>query len=142
MTSRHGARSTTRALVAAAICWSTLVIVTAGATGIAAAQDPSPATTDAPVTTSTLPESNEQFGRIIPSPNSGAEPQSPGDRGGWQQITLFLVICATIVAMAVAVWLRSRRLRAQRRAAGHDRVTQARLHGGDVRKPRPPGIVD
>lgn len=94
------------------------------------------------VTTSTLPESDGDLGEIIPEPNSGAEPTSPGDRGGWQQLALFVLVCVTIVGIGVFVWWRSRVARDRRRAEGHDRVAYARTHGGDVRKPRPPGIVD
>jgi len=93
-------------------------------------------------TTTTLPEDNSDLGRIIPLPNSGHKPIDAGDRGGWQQITLFFAICAVIIGIAAFVWLRSRRARAQRRAAGHDPVAMAKAHGGDVRAPRPPGISD
>lgn len=101
-----------------------------------------PVTTAAPIITTTLPEGNTDLGRIIPRPNSGAEPTSPGDRGGWQQLALFLFVCAVIVAMAVFVWWRSRIARRRREVEGHDRVRMAEAHGADARKPRPPGIVD
>ena len=103
-----------------------------------------PATSSAPsiVTTSTLPESNSEFGRIIPVPNSGAEPEDPGDRGGWQQLALFVLVCLVILAMGAWVWWRSRIRRDRRRAAGGDPVEVAKREGGDVRAPRPPGIVD
>ncbi len=117
---------------------------TAADLGVPSTQDPEPPTptTAAPVVTTTLPESDSQFGRIIPKPNSGVEPQSPGDRGGWEQTGLFFLICAVIAAMALFVWWRSRVARTRRLAAGHDPVAEARLHGADVRAPRPPGIVD
>jgi len=105
------------------------------------AQD-TPSTTEARVTTTTSPVDNSDLGRIVPRPNSGAEPQSPSDRGGWQQLTLFLLVCATIVGIAVFVWWRAGIARSKQRAAGYDRVTDARAHGGDVRAPRPPGIRD
>ena len=103
-----------------------------------------PETSSAPsiVTTSTLPESNSEFGRIIPVPNSGAEPEDPGDRGGWQQLALFVLVCGVILAMGAWVWWRSRIRRDRRRAAGGDPVEVAKREGGDVRAPRPPGIVD
>ncbi len=94
------------------------------------------------VTTSTLPESNAEFGRIIPVPNSGTEPEDPGDRGGWQQLALFVLVCGVILAMGAWVWWRSRIRRDRRRAAGGDPVEVAKREGGDVRAPRPPGIVD
>lgn len=85
------------------------------------------------VTTTTLPEDDSELGRIIPLPNSGREPTSPGDRGGWQQVTLFFAICAVIIGIGAYVWWRGRRNRAQLRARGVDRVEWARSHGGDVR---------
>jgi hypothetical protein len=94
------------------------------------------------VTTSTLPESNADLGRIIPAPNSGAEPEDPGDPGGWQQLALFVLVCVVILAMGAWVWWRSRIRRERRRAAGEDPVEVAKREGGDVRAPRPPGIVD
>lgn len=100
------------------------------------------APTTGPIITTTLPEGDSDLGRIIPRPNSGSEPTSPGDRGGWQQLALFLFVCGVIVAMAVFVWWRSRIARGRRDAEGHDPVQAARAHGADVRKPRPPGIVD
>jgi hypothetical protein len=103
---------------------------------------PSTAPTTAPIITTTLPLSNSDLGRIIPLPNSGAEPEDPGDRGGWQQVGLFVLVCVVILAMGAFVWWRSRVARARRSAEGLDPVTVARERGGDVRKPRPPGIVD
>ena len=103
---------------------------------------PGTAPTTAPIITTTLPLSNSDLGRIIPLPNSGAEPEDPGDRGGWQQVGLFVLVCVVILAMGAFVWWRSRVARARRSAEGLDPVTVARERGGDVRKPRPPGIVD
>lgn len=92
------------------------------------------------VTTTTLPEGEGDVGRIIPLPDSGRAPESPGDRGGWQQVTLFFVICLVILAMAVYVWRRSRCNRARLGSDGLDRVSRARHHGGDVRgEPHRPG---
>jgi hypothetical protein len=85
---------------------------------------------------------NSDFGRISPVPNSGAEPEDPGDRGGWQQLALFVLVCGVILAMGAWVWWRSRIRRDRRRAAGGDPVEVAKREGGDVRAPRPPGIVD
>ncbi|MCP4436354.1 MAG: hypothetical protein GY812_12790 [Actinomycetia bacterium] len=123
---------------AAAILAVGFVLVTFGSTASAHGNQ----SDDAPVTTSTLPESNADIGRIIPLPNSGQEPQDPGDPGGWQQVALFFLVCAVILAMAGWVIWRGRVNRARRREAGLDRVEVARRAGGDVRKPRPPGIVD
>lgn len=138
------------ALALALLGWSSAA-GPAGARPAVATQDPNttlaptattPPTTAAPIITTTLPESDADLGRIIPLPNSGVEPEEPGDRGGWQQLALFVMVCLVIVAMGVFVWWRSRIARDRRRAEGHDPVTMAREHGGDMRKPRPPGIVD
>jgi hypothetical protein len=123
------------------------VAVLAFATGAGAQDDPAgtvvatvaPAASSVPdepagITTSTLPEDDGEVGRIIPLPNSGREPSDPGDRGGWQQATLFFAICAVIGAIGVYVWWRSRRNRARLRGEGLDRVEWARSHGGDVRR--------
>jgi hypothetical protein len=132
-----------RGLVAAA---AAAVAVVAFATGAGAQDDPAGtvASTVAPassvadepvgITTSTLPEDDGEVGRIIPLPNSGREPSDPGDRGGWQQATLFFAICAVIVAIGAYLWWRSRRNRARLQAEGLDRVEWARSHGGDVRR--------
>lgn len=101
----------------------------------------SPTTSVTPETTSTLPTGGE-LGNIVPKPNSGREPETPGDPGGSQQVALFFALCFVIVAMACFMWWRSRVARTTRSAAGRDPVAVATEHGGDVRKPRPPGIVD
>ena len=53
---------------------------------------------DAPVEAQTGPSttleeiSDENLGRMIPRPNSGAEPESPSDRGGWLQLSVLGVM--------------------------------------------------
>lgn len=89
-------------------------------------------------TTTTLSEGDSDLGRIIPLPDSGREPDSAGDRGGWQQIALFFAICAVIVGIGVYIWWRGRRNRNALRAEGLDRTEWARTHGGDVRRPSEP----
>jgi hypothetical protein len=108
---------------------------------VAQVQPDSPTTSVVPETTSTLPTGGE-LGNIVPKPNSGREPETPGDPGGSQQVALFFVLCFVIAAMVGFMWWRSRVARARRAAEGRDPVRVATEHGGDVRKPRPPGIVD
>ena len=87
-------------------------------------------------TTSTLPVDNRQLGDMIPEPNTGMEPQSPGDPGGWLQVSLFFLICAAIVVIGLAVWWTSRRARQRRSEAGVDPVDLARARGAGVRGAR------
>jgi hypothetical protein len=42
-------------------------------------------------------------GRIIPDPREGCAPETPGDPGGWQQLTLLVVILAAFVVIALLV---------------------------------------
>lgn len=88
-------------------------------------------------TTTTLPRDNRDLGNSITKPNKGADPTSPGDPGGWLQVSLFYLICGSIVAMAGLVWFRSRRARQRREAAGLDPVTLARARGEGTRAPSP-----
>src|SRR5690606_32160726 len=76
-----GARSARRAAVVSLLVLLGLTFVA----GIAV----SPASAQPGATTTTLPVEHRNLGDIIPAPNSGREPTSPGDRGGWMQISLF-----------------------------------------------------
>ena len=60
-------------------------------------------------------------GEIIPEPNSGAEPQEAGDRGGSLQLGLLALIGVAITGMAVHVSRRSK-------VAGEQRIERARSH--------------
>ncbi len=88
---------------------------------------------DTAQTTSTLPTDRRQLGDMIPKPNTGMEPQSAGDPGGWLQVSLFFIICAAIVVIATAIWWSSRRARQRRDAAGRDPVSLARARGEGLR---------
>ena len=94
---------------------------------------------DAPVTTSTLPTDNRELGDIIPEPNQGAEPQDPGDPGGWLQVSLFFLVCGAILVIVGVVWLSSRRARRAQAAEGRDPVSLARSRGEGLRPPRSSG---
>ena len=86
-----------------------LLALTATA-GPARAQEPPPA--GATVTESTVapPDGGVQ---IIPRPNSGRQPETPFDRGGWAQLALLAGILA---GMGVIVALIVRESRRRRRA--------------------------
>lgn len=88
---------------------------------------------DTPQTTSTLPTDRRQLGDMIPKPNTGMEPQTAGDPGGWLQVSLFFIICAAIVIIATAIWWSSRRARERRTAAGRDPVSLAKARGEGLR---------
>jgi hypothetical protein len=64
---------------------------------------------DEPVTTTTA-----GGGDIIPRPNTGVEPEDPGDRGGALQSVLFVGIVGGIVLIGALVVRQSRRARAER----------------------------
>ena len=111
------------------------LVVCLGALRTLTVGDPSPAAAQPGVTTTTLPienpddEQNREFGEIIPKPDSGREPEHPGDRGGWQQITLFFLLIAAIALIALVVWWRSRVARQRRAALGLDPESLARARG-------------
>ena len=49
---------------------------------------------------------------ILPRPNSGTAPQTPGDPGGWQQLMLLVLIVAALVVIFLLVRRQMRRARA------------------------------
>ncbi len=51
------------------------------------------------------------LGRIIPRPNSGREPESPSDRGGWLQLSVLGVMSAGVTLIIVLVVRESRKAR-------------------------------
>lgn len=56
-------------------------------------------------------------GNIIPDPRDGCAPETPGDPGGWQQLTLLAVI---LMALAVIALLVRRQVRQAARLAELD----------------------
>lgn len=124
--SRHG-RHLFPALLAAAV----VATLAAGGSPAEAQESAQPG-----VTTTTLPTDNRQLGDIIPQPNTGREPQTAGEPGGWLQVSLFFLLIAAVVVIASAVWWTSRRARQRREAAGLDPISVARRRGEGVRQPR------
>ena len=59
-------------------------------------------------------EGESPVGEIIPKPDSGAEPEEPGDRGGSLQVILLGLIGVAITGMAVYIARQSRSARAER----------------------------
>lgn len=68
--------------------------------------------TTGPVTVEEVDQQDSPVGEIIPRPNSGAEPQGPGDRGGsYQYLVLGLMAAFAVVAVASVVRQSRRNLR-------------------------------
>lgn len=55
---------------------------------------------------------------IIPKPGEGQAPDEPGDRGGWEQIAVFVALVAGISLIIAMVVRSSRRARARAGADG------------------------
>jgi hypothetical protein len=68
---------------------------------------------DDPATTSTT-TAPRAGGDIIPMPNSGVEPEDPGDRGGALQTALFLGLIGIMIGVGAALVVQSRKARADR----------------------------
>lgn len=138
---RAGARRSAMAGVALASMAVLLGAFLASGAGPAAATPSHPAAASAAAepgdTTTTLPRDNRNLGNSITKPNQGADPTSPGDPGGWLQVSLFYLVLGSIVAIAGLVWYNSRRARRRREAAGLDPVSIARAKGKGVRAPSP-----
>ncbi len=49
---------------------------------------------------------------MIPRPNSGREPESPSDRGGWLQLTVMAVMVGGLVVIGSLVVRESRKAKA------------------------------
>jgi len=52
-------------------------------------------------------------GNPIPRPNSGHEPENPGDRGGWVQLTLLALTVGGVAVIVLLVWREATRRRDQ-----------------------------
>ena len=84
------------------------------------------------------PEAGGSKPHIIPRPGDGQAPQSPGDRGGWEQLTLFTVMLGAMAGIGVVIFRGGRKARANRArwlAAG----TSGR--DGALSEPPPPDLT-
>lgn len=83
----------------------------------------------------------EVIPRIIPRPGEGQAPQNAGDRGGWEQVGLFVLILAAMAGIGVVIFRGGRAARAGRAAwtaaaaTGRDGAVD---RAGLVRPPQPP----
>jgi hypothetical protein len=59
-------------------------------------------------------QANAAQGQSIPEPGSGHKPTGPGDRGGWEQLSLLGVIVVGVVGLGVLAWRSATRTRAGR----------------------------
>jgi hypothetical protein len=93
----------------------TLLVVGVLAVGIGGgpAEAQEDGTTEEPAPT-TLPQLPDDAGRIIKRPNYGHEPTHEGDRGGWQQGLVVLLLAVGVGALGGLAWRESRRRRTDR----------------------------
>ena len=77
-------------------------------------------------TNSHLAEAGGGKPHIIPRINDGAKPKNPGDRGGWEQLTVFGLMASAVVGIGFVVFRGGKTARANRgmwfdaAATGHD----------------------
>ena len=60
-----------------------------------------------------VPGNRDEPTGIIPRPDQGRAPQSPGDRGGWEQLATFAAIIGALGLLVALAWRSSRRARTQ-----------------------------
>lgn len=87
-------------------------VIIAGMVVVALSVDEGPRTD----TQGQLAEQGGAKPHIIPRPNDGHPPEDPGDRGGWEQLSLFGVLAVAIVGIGVMVFRGGRSARANRAA--------------------------
>lgn len=96
-----------------------LALALAGAPGVAEAAP----WQDAPTITVERPH-------IVPQPNSGAEPEEAGDRGGSLQLGIFVLVCATLAGGVAHLVRQSQRLRRAQADAQPDASTTSASQAG------------
>jgi hypothetical protein len=67
---------------------------------------------DDPAVATTLRPLPEDAGRIIKHPNYGHAPTHPGDRGGWQQTLVLLLVLGGVIVIGLLIWRDASRRRA------------------------------
>ncbi|MFP3906454.1 MAG: hypothetical protein ACLFWR_05445 [Acidimicrobiales bacterium] len=106
---RRHRRSTVAATARVAILAALLVALL---TGMVSGPGPAPAQggDSGDITSTSVIERDGQSpaGDILPQPNSGEAPDSPGDPGGWQQYLVFALIFAGLAAIVALVIRESR----------------------------------
>jgi hypothetical protein len=108
-----------RGLRIAVLC----AVLLAATASVAGAGTGSPDEPD-PTTPTTLPQLPDDAGHIIKHPNYGHEPTHAGDRGGWQQGLVVVLLGGGLTVIGLLVWRESRR----RRAAGDDLAPRQPSH--------------
>lgn len=104
------------ALLTALLAWGVATAPATLAAGASAFPASAPAEAASPETT--LAPVGDPNPGIIPAPNSGTAPSDAGERGGWMQSALFVLLCGAIILMGLLVWRESRRKRRAAAAAG------------------------
>jgi len=105
MTTTRPSAARTPRRVRSAIAAGVLAVVLAAAPAVPVGAATTATTTPAPLGTAPAPVGTPD---IIPLPNSGRAPATPGDRGGWQQQVLFFSICGAILVGIGLMWRESR----------------------------------
>jgi hypothetical protein len=90
-------------------------IVLLGVAPAARAGDDAPASTAPP----TLPIRPDDAGHIVKRPNYGQAPEGPNDRGGWQQLLVFGLVCVGVSGVAAFAWRDARRRRKRTPTIAH-----------------------
>lgn len=125
-----------RVVVRAGVALALVVVAALGLVAPAGAQSGAGGSSGDPAVTPTTfpPIENCGPGHIVRQPNCGIAPKSPTDPGGWLQVSLFYLICVSIVGIIGFVTWRARIARRERAAAGRDPLTLARARGQGMRR--------
>ena len=91
--------------------WIAALVLVTGL-GIATLHQATPVAAQRGPTTTLEDGLDGNLGRIIPRPNSGREPESPSDRGGWLQLTVLVVMVGGLAVIGSLVVRESRKAKA------------------------------
>jgi len=92
--------------------WLAVLLALVLAAAVAVGADAGPATAQTGPSTTLEEIRDGNLGRIIPRPNSGAEPESPSDRGGWLQLSVLGVMVVGVGVIGGLVVRESRKAKA------------------------------
>lgn len=95
-------------IATAAARWIVVLALGTGL-GVATLQQAAPVAAQRGPTTTLEEGLDGNLGRMIPRPNSGREPESPSDRGGWLQLTVLGVMVGGLAVIGGLVVRESRK---------------------------------